>query len=134
MQWALECYLRQAVFRLFGRPGSGQEITDGAPVRLRMERSFSLRAKLEVLQTQNGEAVLLPHQCPVNDHIEREQSLESKRPCNAQLQLRSARQFLIALETDHFVAEISRAARSVISALAAPVRKLKLKVQLVPWP
>jgi hypothetical protein len=43
-------------------------------------------------------------------------------------------QLLIALEADHFVAEISRAAGSVKSAFAAPVRKLKLKVQFVPWP
>ena len=99
-----------------------------------MEARFAPCAKFEFLQTQHGEAAVFPHKRPVNYRIERQQALQRDRPGNAQLQLHAARQFLIALKADRFVAEISRPACSVIGAIATPVGKLKLDVQLIPGP
>jgi hypothetical protein len=86
-----------------------------------VEGGFALGTKLKLLQSQQGQAALVPHQRPVSDHLERKQALQRNRPGYTQLKLHAAGKFLIALEADRFVAEISRPAGSVPSAFATLV-------------
>jgi hypothetical protein len=111
---------------------SGQDVAEFALSGTSVEGTFALRAKLEILQAQYREAVLFSDHRTMNDHFQREQTLQTNRPGDAQLKRHPAGEFLIAFEANHFIAEISRPATSMKGAVATPVGELKFDVQLIP--